>query len=476
MVFRVTQSLSFDNAKTQVQQSYARLYASQLLVSRGKRISKPSDDPNQIAQLLSFKQSSEELERFSSNASQARAYADSASASAQEASDIIQRVREAIVQGLNGSLGQTDRNTIATQIDGYLQELLGLANSRVGERFVFGGTATSSSPFELETDPSGQQSIVYHGNEDRIVTEVGPNLSIEMNVPGSEIFMRLARGATTFSGTTGVAAGTGANNGVGTDNLVIRHGVTTLGGASGLALGASSASGDTIIGSHTIDIDDVAGTLSLDGGPPVSYTGTETNLRVDGADGEVVFLDVSGISAGFQGQITATASGDMSTDGGASWTPISFGTNDQVIDAHSGAILNLDTTNVRIAGREKVTYGGTLDLFQSLIAIRDSLREVGDDGDEIADLDRIRGYLDEFDSAHDTLLEGLSELGSIGARLETAETRVEDLNVRLKELISKAEDVDISEAVIALQQNETAYQSALLVTSRVNELSLLNYF
>ncbi len=475
MSFRVTQNLSYDSARQQVQGAYARLFDSQLLVARGKRITRPSDDPNSIARLLGFKEKHTELQRFSQNASEGRAFVDSAASTLQDASNLIQEAREDVIQGLNGVLGPTDRETIARAIDGILNEMVSLANSQVASRFVFGGTATDRPPYELVTDASGQQRVVYRGDDGRIVSEVGPSLSFELNVPGSEIFRRGQRGTTVYSGVTGARAGLGTDNGVGVDRLTARHLATALSGGSGLALGASSTGGDNILGSHTIDIDSVAGTISLDGGPAQSFTGSETDFALSGPTGELVHLDLTGLAGGFVGQVTATGMGDLSIDGGATWTAIGFSTNDRVVDSLNGSTLNVDTTTIRRAGTDDVSYGGTLDVFGSLIAIRDGLRAAGKASDPAADLQRVRGYLDEFDRAHDRLLEGLAELGSLSSRLESAETRVEDLDVRLQELISKTEDVDISEAVIQMQQNETAYQSALLVTSRVNQLSLMNY-
>ncbi len=81
----------------------------------------------------------------------------------------------------------------------------------------------------------------------------------------------------------------------------------------------------------------------------------------------------------------------------------------------------------------------------------------------------------ELDVAHDRLLQSLGSLGGQIDRLEAAKNRISDVDLRVRELISSTEEVDISEAVIELEQNEAAYQSALLITGRVNDLSLLNF-
>jgi flagellar hook-associated protein 3 FlgL len=464
-----------NSAKQQVRQSYSRLFDSQLQVSRGKKISAPSDDPNNIGRLLSFRERLGALGQYSQNAAEGRTFVDSSAATLQEASDIVQRARESVIQGLNGTLGQTDRDTIAIGIDGYIKDLMALANSQVGSRFIFAGTETDRPPYELTTDGSSQARVKYRGNDNRINAEVGAGLTSSINVPGSEIFGRYDRGATIFSGPTGAASGAGTDSGVGVDRLVVKQTGTTLGGASGLTLGTGSSTLDTVIGSHTIQIDDVAKTISLNGGNPRPYTGTETNLALIGPKGEKVHLDTTGVIGGFSGSATATGTGTLSIDGGATNTVIDFSANQQVTDSFSGEVINIDSTQVNQAGEDDVSFTGTHDLFQSLIALRDGLRDLDKRPDKHAALDLLRRNLEEFDEGHDQLLEGLGELGSISNRLSGAENRAADLDVRLQELISKTEDIDISDAIIQLQQNETAYQSALLVTSRVGNLSLLNF-
>ena len=475
MQFRVTQNLSSQTARQQVSQAYSRLYDSQLRVSRGKKIATPSDDPANISRLLFFRERLGELNQYEQNTAESRAFVDSAASTLQEASDIIQKARESVIQGLNGTLSQTDRDTVAIAIDGYLQDLVSLANSKVGNRFIFGGTRTDAQPFEISTDGSAQTRVRYAGNNERIRVEIGSGVLADINIPGMELFSQKTRGATLISGITGARAGSGTDSGVGLDKLIVTQTGTTLGGASGLALGTSSAGGDTIIGVHSIQVDDVAKTISLNGGPPVSYTGSETDLQVQGPGGEVIHLDTTGIAAGYTGAETATGTGTLSIDGGATTQPITFASNQQVVDSYSGEILNVDTTGIRQAGVDDVSFSGTYDLFQALVAIRDGLKELDQKPDKVKALDFLRDQLNELDGAHEAILQGLGELGSISQRLEASESRIQDLDVRLQELISKTEDVDISDAVIKLQQDETAYQSALLVTSRINNISLLNY-
>lgn len=478
MTIRSTHEIAAAQLQRAVSRSFGRLSESQLKIASGKRFSRPSESPGESARLLFFKQRARELEQFRSNIAEGETLILSTTDTLQAASEVAISARELIIQGLNGTLSPSDRQTIGTSLGQKLDELLALANSRLGNRQIFAGTATST-PFVSTTDASGQQVIQYRGNDDSIVSEVGPGVTAAINLPGSRIFLNDGRGTTTFEGTTGAAPGPGTDSGRGVDRLQVRHTGTVYASGGGLAPGTSSVGGDTVIGNRTIALNvgptGVTGTVSLNGGPAIPFLNPNTDLQVTGPNGEVLNIDVSGVTPSFNGNVLVVGNGELSTDGGATGTPITFSANQQVRDSVTGDILNVDTTGITSAGTEIVSYGGTLDLFSSLIAIRDVFTGDVSSGNLADDLARASSYLGELDAAHDHLLQALGNLGGQETRLTAAGNRLTDVEIRIRDLISKTEDVDISEAVIDLEQNETAYQSALLVTSRVNELSLLNF-
>ncbi len=478
MGFRVTQALSARAAQFNVQRSFARVFKSQQALASGKRIQKPSDDPSAISRLLFFKQRAKELDRFSANTSEGQTFVESAASNLQALSARVADVRERVVQGLNGALSTADRRTIANEIDGILQDIIALANSRIGERYLFGGTASDVQPFALLTDPSGQQRVVYQGNDDTLLAEIGPGVTAAFNVPGSKVFSSSPRGATKIDGSTGVQPGTGTDSGTGLDRLIVAHGQTTY-AAGGLQSGLSGAD-DTALGNLTlglsVDAAGTTGTITLNGGPPVAFVNPQTDLTVTGANGETLHIDTTSVTPGFVGVVAVTSSATYSLDGGATTTPVDFtATNQQIVDSFTGAVLNVDSTGVTTTGVEDVTFG-SFNLFDSLIAIRDGLKTAGQGGGSLdQDIERVNGYLAQLDQGHDQLLEELGTLGGYSSRLQAGEQRLQDLDIRLRSIISKTEDVDLAEATTELQQNETAYQSALLITSRVNQLSLLNF-
>jgi flagellar hook-associated protein 3 FlgL len=67
------------------------------------------------------------------------------------------------------------------------------------------------------------------------------------------------------------------------------------------------------------------------------------------------------------------------------------------------------------------------------------------------------------------------EIGSRGARMNEIKVRAEDDQLRLRTLLSEAEDVDIVEALVNAKSQENAYQAALQVAAKIIPMSLLDY-
>jgi len=75
--------------------------------------------------------------------------------------------------------------------------------------------------------------------------------------------------------------------------------------ASGLAPGLSSHNGTfrPLYGEHVLNVDASARSVRIDDGPVTEWQGEETDLEVATGGGETLYLDVSRVEPGFQGEV-----------------------------------------------------------------------------------------------------------------------------------------------------------------------------
>ncbi len=486
---RITQSLLYRHQADALTAAYLRMFDVQAQLSSGRRLLKPSDDPSSIRPALDARAGRRQLEQVKKNAELASSELGTAEGILRNASDIVSRAQEIAVSGANGTLNQSDRNGLAIEVDGLLKQLVSLANSRGLSGHLFGGGLRNSAPFE-EVETADGTVVVYRGDGATSSVDLGDSLELELNIPGSSIFGIGARGTTTYSSITGAAAGAGNDSARGTDRLTLAHLATTLGdgalagggdSVSGLALGASSAADDTLLGPAGVwslalvdtSGSGAAGTVSLNGGPPISWTAADRDLAVTAADGTIVHLDFAAIAAGFNGNVAAEATGTVSLDGGLTRSAIDFtAANQLVVDSETGGSIFVDMRGVERAGADVLRFAGAYDLFSSLIELRDSLNNVDDEPLDIQ-LDRIRGTISELGRGEDTLLATLS---SFGARLRLADTtrsRADELDLLLAQNQSSLEDVDFAQATIELNQADLVLQAGVAISGRIANLPSL---
>ena len=208
------------------------------------------------------------------------------------------------------------------------------------------------------------------------------------------------------------------------------------------------------------------------GGPAIAIPATDQEFTT--ANGRTLNLTVTGPATPASGTFTATA--NMSLDGGATVTNISdfSKTSVQLNNSNDGSVLYVDPTNLAQTGSENVRYSGTFDVFTTLAELRDLLRnDKGLSDGQVRD--RIAGLLPEVDNAHNSVLDGLREIGFRSSSMDVLQNRVEGLRISRTESLSLVEDTDIAASILELQRQDLSYQTALQVSARVLQTSLQGF-
>ncbi len=132
-------------------------------LSTGKQLNQPSDNPTQIAQDLGLHTAISEENQTSTNIQNATAEMTTVDGSLSSLTNILQSARSLAVQGATDALSPAQQRSLASQVDGLLQEAIGLANTQYGGTYVFAGTAAPSSP---PVSGNGQpvSSVTFTGN------------------------------------------------------------------------------------------------------------------------------------------------------------------------------------------------------------------------------------------------------------------------------------------------------------------------
>ena len=168
-----------------LQQSQVSLNTALQEVSTGKSVNVPSDNPSAAADMVQNTIETGDVDKYTQNVN-------SVLSTVQSASSILNSVVTSLTQavslgteGANGTNSTGNLQTLATQVQGILSTVVSAANTSVGGAYLFGGTSTATPYTADSTSPTG---YTYNGNNDTNSVAVGDNLSVQANVPGSQIF------------------------------------------------------------------------------------------------------------------------------------------------------------------------------------------------------------------------------------------------------------------------------------------------
>lgn len=470
MQIRNTQNSVFNQVRNGLRMSSFRISQAQEQIATGRRILRPSDDAAGTAISLSIRRQINEVQRMIGSIGTGRPLLEAGTAALEQAGTLVSEARALVVQGLNGTLSASDRSTLATQVDQIREQLLGIANSRSGDSFLFGGTRTGTAPYS-----SSSGRLAYQGDQGSRKIAVGFGVDLTTNVPGSEVFGKHEPSGAGLTSVTGAKLGTTANQGRGFADLEVRHDSTTATLGAGLAL-VDGGANDTLIGDRTLVVDTTAGTVRLGSGPTLDLADLGDDLAdvvVRDEHGAELHLDFTGFTGtDVSGSVTGTGSISF---GGTGYTALTLAETDlELIDPATGNVLHVDATAIRRAGTDLVTFNGATDVFDVLQAIRDDLANADElPAAEVAQ--RLSARLAELDRHHENVLGGLGSLGSKLERLDDSENRLEGVNLHLEGMRSNIEDADVSSVVLDLTKADQTLQLAQATGARLIQNTLLNF-
>ncbi|CAG4933779.1 flagellin [Acidithrix sp. C25] len=153
----------------------------QQLLATGNNISKPSDSPVGISNLLAVQTGLSRANQFVANAKDGSTMLGVANGAMSTAMNVLQQARTAILSAGNGALPSASIKAIANQINGYVQTLAGIANTQYLGVAIFGGTSGAQSAY-TPTTTSGTTVYTYQGNGVAPSRTVAPGVTVNASL------------------------------------------------------------------------------------------------------------------------------------------------------------------------------------------------------------------------------------------------------------------------------------------------------
>lgn len=159
-----------------------RLQKAESEVSGGKRVERPSDDPDVISNLLQVRADLSRLSQVSTNLDRVRSEVDNAEGAMQDAVQMLDEVRTLGLSGTGTEQTAESRTQLAEQLGTILERMVGLSNTQVAGRFLFSGDSDTSAAYGLDLQQNPPWTS-YQGSAStrRVAHPSGGTIAIAMD-------------------------------------------------------------------------------------------------------------------------------------------------------------------------------------------------------------------------------------------------------------------------------------------------------
>ena len=177
---RLTNRLMADTVLNSLYKNTQQLLKLQEMVSSQKRINRPSDDPIGMRKILDYRKVLSSIDQYNTNITHGKTQIDLTESCLEAIDDLVLKARRIAVEQSAGEL--ENRPTAAQEVKKIYDQILQLANTKLGDTYILSGHQTDTAPFSRDAD----YNATYHGDDGDKRIIVGDNLNIKINVTGED--------------------------------------------------------------------------------------------------------------------------------------------------------------------------------------------------------------------------------------------------------------------------------------------------
>lgn len=160
-------------------------------IASGRRVVNPSDDPQAASRAVGVDQSKAITEQYADARISARNSLSQTESILNSISDAVISAKTLLVQASSDTLSDVDRESIASELKGIYETLIGQANATDGNgRYIFGGYKDNAPPFVKSAD-----GVEYVGDSNGREQRVDASRLMPVTENGVTIFQQVPSGA-----------------------------------------------------------------------------------------------------------------------------------------------------------------------------------------------------------------------------------------------------------------------------------------
>ena len=180
---RITNKMTADLLTKELFRNKQLLLEAQVRVTTGKRINKPSDDPIGMGKVLNYRKIISQIEQYDENIAHGKNQIEFTETILEQVDTLLSEA-EGWANKFAGGYNADQQATALIQVQAIYDEIMNLANTNIGDNFLFAGHVTNTTPFSRDAS----YNPTYAGDDGDIHIMVADNVQIKINATGQDVF------------------------------------------------------------------------------------------------------------------------------------------------------------------------------------------------------------------------------------------------------------------------------------------------
>lgn len=443
---RVTNKMLANNYLTDMSTNLNNLQRIQQQMSTGKNFTKPSDDPFNVARSMQMHTAIDANTQYNKNITNTINWLDTTDTALGQLGNVFQSIRERLISAGDAAYGSDERTKIKDEINQQIGQIGQILNTTFAGEYVFGGTKGSSKPVDATMDSSyGEVTNTVAGGKGTINGKFygsgNAKFTIEVAaVDSSGKVTKVNVSKTTASGT--ISSSTASLNKDG--NFDIGNDLTF--------------SIETNVSNKALTIDPTTKSKTASGS---TYTFDCTSS----GNAELIYCKADKT--------------ELITDPTKA-TDEDISQFDMISRKRKTEISQGVLVDYNVSASEVIKYGqGESDDLRSLLSRivnhLDGKDETGASNEAVATKALTNEDLADLDKAIKQTLKIRSEVGAKQNRMDSAKEQNIQGNTNMTDILSKTEDIDVTQKVMEFATMQTVYLASLQTSAKVLQPTLMDY-
>ena len=190
---RVTNGMTANLLMQELYKNKQLLFQKQVTVATEKIINKPSDDPIGMGKVLDYRRILSSTDQYFRNITVGQTNLQiTETALEQIEAHLVTAKKIASQRAATDSADQTDLDRDLAAVQGIYDDIMSLANTKVGDSFIFGGHRNNTIPITRNADgidgTADDYVATYNGDDGELFVHVGEGQKVKVNANGRDVF------------------------------------------------------------------------------------------------------------------------------------------------------------------------------------------------------------------------------------------------------------------------------------------------